>query len=273
MIGSLSATENVMTEFSQLLAAVERTDAGWTSRVSDDWLQGRTLYGGLSAALCLNAALEAFEGLPPLRSAQVTFISPATGQVIAVPTLLRQGKSAAFVGVDLTGEAGLATRAVFTFGAARPSAHAYSNLPMPPVSPPGECGPFFGAFQPTFAQHFEVLSAGGARPATGAEDPYCLVWLRHRDPAARLGLAGLVAIADAIPPAAMARFTSPAPISTMTWMVDVLDDPESLGPQGWLLLSSRAETITHGYSAQPMVLWTQDGRPLVSARQCVAVFA
>src|SRR3569623_3773743 len=103
-----------MTEFTELLAAVQRTDAGWTSTVSDDWLQGRTLYGGLSAALCLNAALGAFEGLPPLRSALVTFIGPATGAVTATPSLLRQGKSAAYVGVDLTGDAGLAARAVFT---------------------------------------------------------------------------------------------------------------------------------------------------------------
>ncbi|MGA0602560.1 thioesterase family protein [Caulobacter sp. KR2-114] len=261
-----------MTEFTELLAGVARSEAGWTSHVSDDWLQGRTLYGGLSAALCLNAALAAFEGLPPLRSAQLTFIGPATGAVTASPSLLRQGKSAAYVGVDLTGDAGLATRAVFTFGAARQSAFCERRMPAPAAPPPEACEPFFVSSRPTFAQHFEVLSAGRSRPVTAAEPDY-LVWLRHRDPAARSGVLGLMALADATPPAAMAMFAAGAPISTMTWMVDLLADADELGGDGWLLLESRAETVCEGYSAQPMAIWTSDGRPLVSARQCVAVFA
>ncbi len=262
-----------MTEFTELLAAVQRTEAGWTSEVSEDWLQGRTLYGGFSAALCLNAALAAFETLPPLRSAQLTFIGPATGALTAVPTLLRQGKSAAYVGVDLTGDAGLAVRAVFTFGAARQSAFCESRMPAPEAPPPEACEPFFQLARPTFSQHFEAVSAGRARPVTGATEPDYLVWLRHKDPAARSGILGLMALADATPPAAMAMFQAGAPISTMTWMVDVLSDPDDLGADGWLLLESRAETVCEGYSAQPMAIWTRDGRPLVSARQCVAVFA
>lgn len=268
-----------MTPFSDLLAQTVQTsegqtDQGWASRVSEDWLQGRTLYGGLSAALCLNAALRTFEDLPPLRSAQFAFVGPATGEVTAAPSLLRQGKSAAFVAVDLTGEAGLASRALFTFGAERASAYpVHAALPAPAVPAPGACGPFFADTRPTFSQHFEALNAGGARPVTGARDPDLLAWLRHRDPAARTGLIPLLALADATPPAAMSRFTAPAPISTMTWTVDILDDPDAIGPGGWLLLSSRAETIAHGYSAQAMTLWTQDGRPLIAARQCVAVFA
>lgn len=262
-----------MTEFTELLAAVQRTEAGWTSVVSDDWLQGRTVYGGLSAALCLNAALQAFEGLPPLRSAQLTFIGPATGALTAAPTLLRQGKSAAYVGVDLTGEAGLAVRAVFSFGAARQSAFCERRLPAPAAPAPEACEPFFLSTRPTFSHHFEALNAGRSRPVTSATDPDYLAWLRHKDPAARSGLIGLLALADATPPAAMSMFTGPAPISTMTWMVDVLTEPEDVGGDGWLLLESRAETVCEGYSSQPMALWTRDGRPLIAARQCVAVFA
>jgi len=262
-----------MTEFTELLAAVERTDTGWTSTVTDDWLQGRTLYGGLSAALSLNAAMLAFNGLPPLRSAQVTFIGPATGAVTASPSMLRQGKSAAYVGVDLVGEAGLAARAVFTFGAARQSAFCERRLAAPDAPPPEACEPFFGLARPTFSHHFDAVSAGRSRPVTGAADPDYLVWLRHKDPAARSGVLGLLALADATPPAAMAMFSAGAPISTMTWMVDILADPDDLGGDGWLLLESRAEMVCEGYSAQPMALWTRDGRPLIAARQCVAVFA
>ncbi|MGD9799873.1 MAG: acyl-CoA thioesterase domain-containing protein, partial [Parvularculaceae bacterium] len=50
-------------------------------RVADNWLQGRTVYGGMTAALCLEAAQRAVPGLPPLRSAQVSFIGPAEGDL------------------------------------------------------------------------------------------------------------------------------------------------------------------------------------------------
>ncbi|MBS0410101.1 MAG: thioesterase family protein [Proteobacteria bacterium] len=263
-----------MTTFSALLDQTTRENGAWVSQVTDDWRQGRTLYGGLSAALCLNAALEAFADLPPLRSAQFAFVGPAAGAVSAAPAILRQGKSATSVSVDLSGEGGLATRALLTFGAARPSAYARASLPAPvAATAPDASGPFFrNEGRPTFSQHFDVRNAGGARPVTAAEDPDVLVWLRHHDLAARTTLTGLLALADATPPAAMSAFTAPAPISTMTWMVDVVGDCAQVGPDGWLLMSSRAETIADGYSAQGMTLWTQDGRPLVAARQMVAVF-
>jgi hypothetical protein len=40
-----------------------------------NWLQGRTIYGGLSVALALQAALrDGPTGLPPLKSAQIAFV-------------------------------------------------------------------------------------------------------------------------------------------------------------------------------------------------------
>ena len=62
-------------------------------------LIGRLLYDSKMIFEDQLAALEAVEGLPPLRSAQFAFVGPATGEVRAVPTLLRQGKSATSVAV------------------------------------------------------------------------------------------------------------------------------------------------------------------------------
>ena len=70
-----------MTEFTELLEGFQRDDDAWTVTVSDDWLQGRTVYGGLGAALCLEATQRSIPDLPPLRSAQVSFAGPATGRL------------------------------------------------------------------------------------------------------------------------------------------------------------------------------------------------
>ena len=261
------------TPFSALLAAFEETEHGWRVPVGEDWRQGRTLYGGISAALCLTAVERSVPGLAPLRSAQVSFVGPAAGQVELRPTLLRQGKSAAFVSCDLLSDGQVGTRAVFCFGAARQSAYARAAAPAPSDMPgPDACEAFFPTgIGPAFRVHFDVRLARGQRPITGAAEADMWLWVRHIDPAAPASAAALLALADAPPPAAMSAFTAPAMISSMTWMVDILDAEAAIRP-GWKLLRSNAETIAEGYSAQAMGVWDEDGRALVAGRQSVAVF-
>jgi hypothetical protein len=87
-----------------------------------------------------------------------------------------------------------------------------------------------------------------------------------------LGATALIALADALPPAAMTMFTAPAPISTMTWSMDIFD-AGPLGASPWCLIESRADTVGHGYSSQDMTVWNENGALLMLSRQNVAVFA
>jgi acyl-CoA thioesterase len=259
-----------MTPFSVLMSAM--TD-DFRITLSEDWLQGRTAYGGLSAALCVEAAQRAVPELPPLRSAQFAFIGPAAGELTMAPSVLRRGKSSVFMSVDLSGEAGLATRALLSFGAARPSIIAHDALPRPDVKPPEDCEPFFPGDKPAinFQAHFESRMAGGARPRTPGAEPRYLIWFRHRDPDARTGIVPLIALADGPPPAAMVLFPEFAPISTITWALDVLSDAPAT-EDGWWLVESRAQSAAQGYSAQSMTVWNTRGQAVIAARQNVAIF-
>ena len=259
-----------MATYTELTAAIADTAAGHAVEVTEDWRQGRTTYGGLSAALCLEAAMRALPEAPPLRSGQFAFIGPAAGELALETRVLRQGKSTLFVGVDLMGEQGLATRAILTFGAARDSLVSYSDLPCPVVAAPQDCEFFFPPGSgPGFSRQFEVRMAGGARPLSG-QPPEYLLWIRHRDAAAR-SVAALVALADAPPPPAMTLFPKFGPISTMTWSLDIVGMPAE-DDDGWRLLRSTAEMVGDGYSTQGMMLWDAAGQPLIAAQQNVAVF-
>jgi len=55
----------------------------------------------------LEAAKREFTDLPPLRSAQFALIGPSAGKIMVRVSMLRRGKSTAFVGADLFGEDGL----------------------------------------------------------------------------------------------------------------------------------------------------------------------
>lgn len=259
-----------MTTYTDLIADLLPTETGFTANVTDDWRQGRTTYGGLSAALCLEAALKVAPDAPPLRSGQFAFVGPAAGELSIRTEVLRRGKSTLFMGVDLIGEQGLATRAILTFGTARESRLSHVDLPASPSVAPDQAPDFFPVGGgPNFTQQFEFKTAGGT-PIGRPGPPDFLVWIRHKDPAAR-SLAALIALADALPPAAITLFPERAPISTMTWSLDVLAEAPT-EDDGWRLMKSRADTALEGYSAQDMAVWSSDGTPLIVARQNVAVF-
>ena len=201
-------------------------------------------------------------------------MGPASGDVTARATLLRQGKSTIFAAAEVSGDAGLATRALLCFAADRPSALAHADLPPPQVARPADSPDFFDpSVAPAFSRHFEARRAGGAMPVSGSAAPELILWIRHRDPAIRADATSLVALADAAPPAAMTMFKAPAPISTMTWSMDILETPSADAMAGWILMRSTAQSVAHGYSTQAMHLWNKSGAPLMIASQCVAVFA
>lgn len=262
-----------MTPFHHLLAGLASDGEGqWRVNASDDWRQGRTIYGGLSAALC-HAACEAMvPDLPPLRSAQIAFIGPAAGEAVLRPSILRQGKSVSYLNCDLVAEGALATRALFAFGGARDSAFHLDAGGPPAVAKPEDCPNFFGDRHPAFAGHFDMRLAGGSRPVSGAETGELLVWVRHRDEHAPAGLTSLIAMADALPPASITRFTAPAAISSMTWQVDLVD-ASHFDPGQWVLMQASDEAVQNGYSGQEMRMWDSTGMPILVGRQCVAIFA
>jgi len=234
----------------------------------DDWSQGRTLYGGMTAALCYEAARRQSGAEAPLRSAQFTFAGPATGRLALRAEVLRQGRTATIVAAECMTEAGPAARASFIFAADRDSRVAHRAAPQPSMPPPEDC-PIFIEGSGGFHQNFEMRLAAGS-PLFSGGAPDFTVWVRFRDWQDVDPATALLALADALPPAAMASFPEPAPISTMTWNVDVARMPEAV--DGWHLLRSTSEHSLHGYSMQAMRLWDGSGELLASGRQTVAIF-
>jgi acyl-CoA thioesterase len=260
-----------MTTFSALLASMSHGDGQYQVAHGEDWGQGRTLYGGITLALAAHAARLAFPDLPPMRSAQAAFTGPASGVLTIKPIKVAAGKSSAFIGVDITTDAGTALRATFCYGVARQSAFAHSDLAAPQVAAPDECPGFFRSqFAPSFTGQFDGRQVGKVAMLSGSDDPDMFVWIRHRDSDVAETDAGLIALADALPPAVMLMFKEPSPISTASWAMEFLT--ETYANRGWHLLLSQAEHVGDGYSSQHMNVWDEQGKPLMVARQLVTIY-
>lgn len=262
------------TPYSELIAAIAyKSDGTAELHIPADWMQGRTTYGGLSAALCLKAAQPLALGLP-VRSAQIAFIGPVGGDVHLKASVLRKGKSAIFVCADILAPDGsVVTRATFVFGAKREVSRTISpRLPMPDVPAPAEIPLFMPkGVGPSFIHNFEIQLAKGEPPFSGGDTGENLLWLRHADRRVENSATALLALGDAPPPAAMSMFKSPIMISSMNWSIDILTDTFNT-EHDWWLSRSRVQTLAEGYSAQAMAMWNTAGEPVMVSRQTIAVF-
>jgi len=258
-----------MTSLAQTLAALA---LGAPCSIPANWLQGRTAYGGLSAAMALHLVLqETPEGLPPLKAAHLSFVGPVTEAARFQSELLRRGKSVTQIGVDARVGDALAMRASFIFGTQRASRIHHVRTQRPEVDGPDAYRSAAGsAAMPGHFQNFDVRFIGDRLPVSGSAVPELLAWVRLKDAQAVRPEVALLALGDCLPPAAMASFSEPAPISSMTWSVDF---PQPARTSTWFLQRSSSLAAADGYSLQLMEVWDEQGNLVLLSTQTVAIFA
>lgn len=252
-----------------ILAAAETGNDTLTAALPETWMQGRTAYGGLSTAIALDAAMRSQADLPPLRSAQIAFVGPLAGEVTVETRLLRRGRTAAYIEANVFSEGRLGLKALFVFMTALDSAIEYADTARPDVPDPDDAAPAMANPDPTFFTN--NLEYRHALPIEERHTPDFMRWVRLR---AREGLdpmVELMAIGDALPPAAMALFEKPGPVSSMTWMLNILS-AEPVTRDGWWLSRSTAGLARDGSSSQTMQMWNADRQPVVAGMQSVAIF-
>lgn len=254
-----------------MLAGCERLDDGFRLAIPESWHQGRTAYGGLSATLALAAARQVGGELPPLRSAQVSFVGPLYGAVEARARVLRRGKNATWIAAEILreGQVGLAALMVF-MGPVESSLHLNDSAPPADLIPVDEAAPLTpGGFSPLFLRnYFDVRFALPRRTEKQAEMCW---WVRPKDYAGTDSALAAVLCADGVPPAVIPLMNPGVMVSTMTWQLNMLT-PAPATRDGWWLLRSAGDYSENGCASQHMQLWNTDGAPILAAMQSVALF-
>lgn len=264
----------MMTNFSQLMDRAVLSDSSLSLHIPEDWLQGRTVYGGLQAALAVKAMRQLADPAAPLRSLQVTFVGPMlAGEVSATATLLRQGRSAGHVQVEISQAGSLCLFAIGIFASNRQS-EAFRDPAMPAAAKCVENVeevPFLEGVTPPFLQHFASRIAEGAPLYSGAKDTRSKIYARHRNDSACTD-EHLTALADLAPPVAAMQLSQPAPGSSMNWQLDFVRTPRQLAETAWFRVDAEAVASDHGYSWQNSTIWTDKGELAMLSRQCMAIF-
>lgn len=264
--------------FTQFMDSVEFEAGVETSKarlyISEDWLQGRTVFGGLQAALAVRAMRQQVAPEFLLRSMQVTFVGPVVaGPVEVQATVLRRGKSTVHVRADVVIDGQHCFTALAIFGGQRET--AFVSRPVAP-----ECAkqpeqlvslPFIPNVTPAFTKNVEMRWAKGRPPFCGAKEPSAQIYVRHRGDTG-MSEAHLVAACDIIPPPVLSMLAKPTPGSSMNWQLELLADPAQLSGEGWLRFDAEMSAAHSGYSWQTVKIWSEQGDLVAIAHQCVAVF-
>lgn len=251
-----------------LLDAAEREPGLLELDLPEGWTQGRTAYGGLSAAVAYRAARSVQPELPPLRAAQIAFVGPVSGRIAARATLLRRGRTSAFVRADLFADDAVTLSATFLFMDERASEVRLEAAAMPDVPAPEDAARAMHRGAPAFT---ERLDYGHGLPFAERGKPELLRWVRLRDRDGLDAATEMLLVGDALPPGAAPLMPRPAPISSANWTINLLT-PAPTTVDGWWLLQSRAEHAAGGVSSQVMRAWNRSGSAVLSGGQTVSIF-
>ena len=252
----------------QIIAETRAIEGGLIAQIPELWMQGRTSYGGLSAALALEAARRLADDLPPLRSATISFVGPLAGEVTVRAKMLRRGRNASWVTAEVEGEAGVGLVATFVFMGAVASELHINNAP-PPAGwiAPEDAMPLPPHTHPSFVDNFDRRFA---LPRQTEPLPEIAWWVRLKDRAGLDPMVERVLMADALPPGVMPLLRK-GPVSSMTWLVNLLTAAPATR-DGWFLVRAAGNYAENGASSQDMGVWNADGAPLAVGMQSVAIF-
>ncbi|TWJ09199.1 thioesterase family protein [Altererythrobacter ishigakiensis] len=237
---------------------------------AENWMQGRTLYGGASALIAYTHAIRAFTDLPPLRAAQVGFVAPVGGRVELRAEIVRQGRSVKQLRSELYQDGALALTAFFLFAQPREPNALYPTMKPSDFPPPAEeSEDVMSDKGPSFLRNnFEIRRA---QDVSGPGEPVVRRWarLKHReelDPISELILLG-----DVLPPGAMRAMQRQGPISSINWSFNLLEtDPQT--EDGWWVSENASQHADNGYSSERLRLWNSAGQQVIDGLQSVAIF-
>jgi acyl-CoA thioesterase len=245
--------------------------------IGEDWAQGRSVFGGLAAALVLSKLEESpAVNQKSLQSLSVNFCAALASDITCSISyeILSEGKSVVQLQGQLIQAGQIKTQVTACYGALRESnidvQHEKSN-------PAGSIDksmamPFIPGLTPNFIQHIEMNMLSKSMPFTGVNTKEVTGWMKFKDQPNSFNDVSIVALIDAWPPAVLQLLKKPAPASTITWNMEFIQPTTQLNPSDKLFYQCHIIQSQHGYAHTEAKLFHENGELLVLSRQMIGVY-
>lgn len=247
-------------------------------RIPAHWGQGRSVFGGLAAALVYQALRKRAPADRPVRSLAITFVAPMQCEtpVHIEIEVLREGRAVSQLLARALQNGQVVTLMQASFGAGRASSVAVDAEPAPKLNAPEDSQqfPYLPGITPEFTRHLEMCWAQGGLPFSGTPAREMAGWVRLRGelPPVSVDEAALLALVDAWPPALLSHLQRPAPGSSLTWTIEFVQPLPVADVGEYFCYQARIEHARDGYGHVAANLWTARGDLLAISRQTVVIF-
>ena len=243
------------------------------------WLQGRTIFGGLSTAMMLHKAMQAVnDPNKRLLTISVSFVAPVQEKPVKVTVeILRQGKSVTSVEARVWQDEQVMSVMLASFGSERESVlNIQQQRPAPQYPSPDELKVLpYHPLMPQCYQNFDLAWTEGNYPCTASPQADFAGYFRFAEkffPNGKMSTPEFLALLDIWPAGAFPVLKTPAPGSSLTWYVTLLDDID-YQRLDWFKYKVFTDHAENGYSTEYAHIWDKNDRLIAISRQTITIFA
>lgn len=245
--------------------------------ISEQWGQGRSIFGGLTAALILvhvQSNIDATEH--DLRTVNIHFCGATSADIPCEfrHRVLSAGKSVIQIEGQLLQNGEVKTQIIACFTLARSSSIDINLAPkvFPVAWQDTHPIAFVGGKVPDFIKYFDLRYTNNNLPFSGSKDSLITGWMRFNEPSEALNDASILALIDAWPPAILPMLSKPAPTSTITWNVEFMYPRPPLEVEDLLYYECSAIEAGQGYAHTEGKIYHPNGQLLALNRQMVGIY-
>lgn len=263
------------------------TNAPWVceagqGRLDGSWAQGRGAFGGLQAAIVLEAMIREVDDVDRVpRSLSVHFCGPlgvgADAPFAVDAEAVRVGGRVTHAAARIRQAGEVRTMATASFCKRREAAapaRAASRVPVVPAAAALAPMPAIAGV-PVFLRHFDVRflqTDHFAYPFSGASRASIAAWVRLRAPRP-LDAPHATALFDVLPPAIVAMADRPKPVVSVDFTLQWFSRFEQAGVADFHLVTADSEWSEDGYAEEVRCLWSPDGALLGRCLHLAALLA
>ena len=234
---------------------------------TEEWYQGRGVYGGLIFAQ-LAYAVKQHTKLP-LRRISVDMCAPVIASDISIQvTTARKGVNSHFFYVSAQQNQKIVAHGTIVCGGPR-----CPDFDRHQFSPPGNTPPIFPPItsnaMPAFSCFFDYWLTTGAIPFSKSENLRTGGWIRAKGDSL-IDDEKILALLDAWWPALVVGMKSPRPMGTISFTAD-LSLTEPFEQEDPCMIESNSLEVKEGYSIETNLLWSAEGVLLAKAQQNVVI--
>lgn len=247
--------------------------------IDPSWQQGRTIFGGLTAAMVLSYLQAQCQSDIPLRSLAINFcgVTQADQAISFQHQTLSRGKSITQLNGQMLQNGQVVTQVTACYGKARESDVLIEpELATLPAPESGQTMPFIEGLTPNFIQHVHLELQEGQFPFTNSQQHTMGGWMRFVDAEGAMSNLHLIGLLDAWPPVVLQNLKRPAPASSVTWQVDFVKPLTELNhtPNAcdWVYFQDHAIRAHNGYANTEAKAFSQSGELLALSRQMVSMY-